>query len=349
MGRAVLIACVPWLALCLGAGAVLWLLVCLNGGRFELRRVIRLHRDQAGAVQSLSLVLTLPLFVLVLFFIVQVSQLMIGTIVVHYAAYAAARAAIVWIPARLDTLPENCVDGYWLDPDAPDQVFPITDPNSPDFAPGSGGLTYVLAQAGPKYEKIASAAWMALMPICPSRDVGVGPAPQTALAADILKRTYRTLATRASPNTRLDGRVENKLSYAIQATDVQVRFYHGNAAELEPPLVPWGISYTGRSDEIDEGSVEFRPMQEIGWQDPITVKVVHYYALLPGIGRLLAEKNQPAPGKSHDRTRESIQSDTAEARLMGLPQDLYVRKIEASCTLGNEGEKSVIPYVYHHY
>ena len=53
-------------------------------------RLRNLHGDQCGAVQSLSFVLVLPLFVMVMLFIVQVSQLMIGTIVVHYSAYAAA-------------------------------------------------------------------------------------------------------------------------------------------------------------------------------------------------------------------------------------------------------------------
>ena len=44
-----------------------------------------------GSVQTLSFVLTLPIFIMVMMLIVQVSQLMIGLIVVHYAAYAAAR------------------------------------------------------------------------------------------------------------------------------------------------------------------------------------------------------------------------------------------------------------------
>ena len=54
---------------------------------------------------------------MIMMFIVQVSQLMIGTIVVHYAAFAAARTAIVWIPARLGLEEsENCISVYDLDP-----------------------------------------------------------------------------------------------------------------------------------------------------------------------------------------------------------------------------------------
>ena len=99
MGRAALTACVPWLALLVASFCVLLLLVRMSRARWELGRLRQLHADQVGTVQSLSFVLTLPLFVMVMLLIVQVSQLMIGQIVVEYAAVAAARAAVVWIPA----------------------------------------------------------------------------------------------------------------------------------------------------------------------------------------------------------------------------------------------------------
>ena len=100
-------------------------MVRLSGLRPRLGRLRRLHRDQAGSVQSLSFVLTLPLFVMVMMLIVQVSQLMIGLIVVHYAAYAAARSAVVWIPANLPS-PETAQLHQFLRPrpDASDQVLP---------------------------------------------------------------------------------------------------------------------------------------------------------------------------------------------------------------------------------
>ena len=127
MGRAVVEACLPWLALLLAGFACAYLLVRLNRSRLELGRLARLHRDQAGGVQSLSFVLTLPVFVIVMLFIVQVSQLMIGTIVVHYAAFAAARSAVVWIPARLGAEEtENCISAYY--PEAEDQLPRVLDP-----------------------------------------------------------------------------------------------------------------------------------------------------------------------------------------------------------------------------
>ena len=176
MGRAVVEACLPWLALLLLSFACAYLLVRLNRSRIELGRIGRLHRDQAGGVQSLSFVLTLPVFVIVMLFIVQVSQLMIGTIVVHYAAFAAARSAAVWIPARLGhEETENCISAHYADPEAEDQVPLMLDPLDPNYGPGEGGMTYIIQPGSPKYDKIASAAVMACMSISPSRDLGLLP------------------------------------------------------------------------------------------------------------------------------------------------------------------------------
>lgn len=341
MGRAVLLDCLPWLALLLISGVCLWLVVRLNEGRFRVRRLLSLHRNEVGSAQSLSFVLTLPFFVVILLFIVQVSQLMIGTVMVHYAAFAAARAAVVWIPAGFGsrdnwTIGENWVAGVGYGPDysAPDQVPPS------HIQPGTGGLTYILGGGGPKYDKIASAACLACLPICPSRNLGLAPpSTQEALwTKQALKSMYETLAPGTSPS---DARLTNKMAYSMRYTTVDVRFYHDNS---EPPLVslfggPWLIAYNGA--RTGPGSEEFWPGQEIGWQDPITVTVTHYLALLPGPGRILANKvgfiRTPA-----DDVQQRIEQDTQEAQA----DNFYVYKLTASCTLGNEGEKSVLPYEY---
>ncbi len=347
MGRAVLIDCLPWLGMWLASAACLWLMVRLNAGRFHLHRLSWLHHDEVGSAQSLSFVLTLPLFVAVLLFIVQVSQLMIGTITVHYAAFAAARAAVVWIPAGLGsrdqwTIGENSVGGLGYVPDfsAPDQIPPNY------IQPTSGGMTYVLLGGGPKYDKIFRAACLACLPICPSRDLKLGPPPtQDAVwTQQTLKAMYEALAPGRAPS---DARLANKLAYAMRYTDIEVRFYHDNS---EPPLVSlqgsWGLNYSsgqaGPGFDTGPGSEEFLPGQEIGWQDPITVTVHHYLALLPGPGRLLANRVgflRTAP----DRVQRQIEQDTQEKQ---FPNDVYVYKLSASCTLGNEGEKSVLPYEY---
>ena len=92
MTRQVLLACLPWTAVLGGSIALLWLLARLHRARFDWGRIRLLPGDELGTVQSLSFVLTLPAFVMVMLFILQVSQLMIATIAVHYAAYAGGGA-----------------------------------------------------------------------------------------------------------------------------------------------------------------------------------------------------------------------------------------------------------------
>ena len=334
MGRGLLVSCLPWLALLVGSFVCLWLLVRLGGTRPRLGRLRELHVDQTGSVQALSFVLVLPFFVMIILFIVQVSQLMIGQIVVEYAAYAAARSAIVWVPARVGNEPENCISSFAPDPDVTDQVYPVADPTNPAFSPAaSGGVTYLVAPGSPKYEKIRSAAVMACMPICPSRDLGLTP----PAAAEIIKRAYGAIVPDADSNARIPRRLENKLAYAMQdgITEVEIRFYH-TSTEPEPPLQGiWDRPNGGRSPQEDRSEFLFN---EIGWQDPITVTVKHKLALLPGPGRFL---NRPVrqPDGSPDEISETIDQ-------VG---PVYVYPLEASATLGNEGEKSVWPYGYVEY
>ena len=323
MGRAVLQACLPWLALLVVSFGLAYLLVKLNRTPIRPGRLRQFHRDQDGSAQSLSFVLTLPFFVMIILFIVQVSQLMIGTVVVHYAAYAAARSAAVWIPAGLPE-PEgpNCISIYYPDPEAEDQVMPILDPDDPNFGPAEGGITFVIEPGSPKYDKIASAAVLACMPISPSRDVGLGRSGPGPLAADVLEAAYATMVPGSQSNAKIPARLEHKLAWAVQNTETQIRFYHRNS---EPPLLTYLLP-------SDFGEFYFN---EVGWQDLITVKVKHNLALLPGPGRLLA-KIVPGRDGSPDRVSRHIER-------IG---NVYVYPLSASAVIGNEGEKSVISYFY---
>jgi hypothetical protein len=332
MGRAVLLSCLPWAALVLVLGACLVLLARFSRARLQLGRLRTLHRDQGGGVQSLSFVLTVPFFVMVMMLIVQASQLMIGTIVVHYAAFAAARSAVVWIPARVGSYGpewENCISWYYLDPEAPDQVMPILDPADPDYGPGEGGVTFVVVPGSPKHWKIELAAAMACAPICPSRDLGIDLSGEGQAVADTMKAFYGAMVPGSEQNARIPRRLENKLAYATRATEVEVRFFHTNRYP-EVPLVP----YPHLDDDRSDMRVEYM-FNELAWLDPITVTVKHQMALLPGPGRLLARRAR-RPDGSPDRVAEGI----------GRIGDVYVYPLEASATLGNEGQKSVIPYVH---
>jgi hypothetical protein len=321
MGRAVLTNCLPWLGLLAISLVCAWFLLRLSGSRFQPRRLWQLHRDQAGSVQSLSFVLTLPFFVMIVLFIVQVSQLMIGTIVVHYAAFATARSAAVWIPADME-FPEghNCISFYYPDPEARDQVVPMLDPEDPSYGPTDGGVTFIIEPGSDKYNKISSAAVLACMPICPSRDLGLDLGAWGSEGSDVLKRVYGAMVPKSQSNSRVPRRLENKLAYALKATEVEIRFFHKNS---EPPLTTYGISH-----DLNQFS-----FNELGWQDQITVTVRHDLALLPGPGRLLARLVKRDDG-SPDRVSERIE------RVEGV----YVYPLDASITMCNEGETPVIPY-----
>ena len=325
MSHAALLACWPWMALLVACFFAAWALARFSRARLRLGRLIHLHRDQAGSAQSLSFVLTLPLFIMVMMMIVQVSQLMIGTIVVHYAAYAAARAAAVWIPAAMpDPEGPNCISSYSEDPTATDQVFPVVDPTDPNFGPTQGGVTYLIAPGSAKYDKIASAAVLACVPISPSRNLGLQ-VPSTVDYLDVLKSAYSTLAP-ASAATAAPGRLDHKLAYAAGHTDVEIRFFHKNE---EPPLVTWDVA-----DQFPDDYGEFYS-NELGWQDQITVTVKHKLALLPGPGRLLA-RWVVGPQGGTDQVAQAIQQEG----------NVYVYPLQASAAIGNEGEKSVVPYAY---
>jgi hypothetical protein len=268
-----------------------------------------LHADQRGSVQSLSFVLTVPIFVMLMLLAVQVTQLMVGLVVVQYAAYAAARSAAVWIPARMEMTWENR----------------LADRSQTGI--DSNGERYQLT-GGAKFNTIQRAAALACLPIAPSRDLGLAnPGDQTTQA---VVSVFSALSPTGSSNSRMPTRLANKWAYAAQATQVKINAFHrrygaeGSSYRDEPPL--WD-------------SNPFNPdapfkFNEIGWRDEITVTVTHQFALLPGPGRLLAQ-----------RANQSTRRDTISP-LIQKAGDVYYLPLTASATLVPEGEKSRVPYVY---
>ena len=126
MLRAWLEACWPgFIALAMACG-LLRLLAGVCGTRLNWSRFTSIHRCERGGVQTLAFVLTLPLFMMIVMFIIQVSQLMIAQMVMHYAAFAGARAASVWIPAAVDPPPVNFICDPYVDQDDHIGVDPLT-------------------------------------------------------------------------------------------------------------------------------------------------------------------------------------------------------------------------------
>lgn len=323
MWRAVIEASLPWFMLLLVAQVVLIGVLQTLRVKFRPSRLAYLGADQRGSVQSLSFVLTLPLLVLVILFIVQVAQLMTATIVVHYAAFAAARAASVWIPARVEDSGEleNRISFRWVDPARLDQEFPVVDPDDPQFGPAPGGVWYRIAPGSPKYEKIASAAVLACAAISPSSRL---PIPSSArphrISTAVLQAVYQSMVPSAATNPRVPDRLLNKLSYAAEATEVDIAFYHPN---FEPPLLPWY-----QAPDLNQFYWD-----ELGWQDPIVVTVRFKVPLMPAIGRILARPAALVAGTP----------DSVSGRIQPWG-NIFVYPIAATVMLGNEGDISLIRY-----
>jgi hypothetical protein len=271
-----------------------------------------LHRDQRGSVQSLSFVLTVPIFIMLMLLAVQITQLMIGLIVVHYAAFAAARSATVWVPARLE-------------PDELENRIGQRTEADTEFS----GEIWQIAPGGRKYERIRQAAALACVPIAPSRDLGVAAMPDAT--SQSLISMFAALSPTAATNPRIPQRLANKWAYANAATTIVVRTFHRRYGQTqillwdEPPL--WDLEPTSVEGYYKE--------DEIGYRDQIRVTVYHQFALLPGPGRLLAR-----------RANESVRPDTVSPRIQSRSNSLYTIQLSATATMVGEGEKSVRPYVH---
>ncbi len=305
MYRQILIGCLPFLAAIAVSVVVLRLLLLLSGARLKLSHLRNLHRDQHGGVQSLSFVLTVPVFIMVMMFIVQLSQVTIAKIVVEYAAFSAARSAIVWIPAALDEQleTENRIGerGFAAetsdDPGGPWEVFEVQD--------GSR-----------KMQKIRHAAAVACMSISPSRNTGASLDEGEEILRAI-QAVYPMVSPDSVENSKIPTRLRNKLAWSMSNTRIKLQVHHKDA---EPPLAMYNPEGEFQTDEI-------------GWQDQIELTVYHDFALLPGPGRLLSRRVRPASGS--DRVADTIESRGT----------IYVYPMKATVRLNNEGQKSVLRYV----
>src|SRR5260370_24318979 len=214
MHRAILEACFPWFLWLLAAFAGLCLVAKVSGARLETARLRRLHRCQEGSVQTLSFVLTLLIFMMIVLFIVQVSQLMIGITVVHYAAFAAARAAVVWLAAEMPDEPENTIDPIAIDDTS---VYPAWMSRVVVFNQIPSGRAW-------KYNKIWSAAALANIPIAPSHQY-LNASALSSFNSNLGNTTammYRAMVPKAANDPVITKRILNKNFYACEHTWIQI-------------------------------------------------------------------------------------------------------------------------------
>ena len=331
MNREILIACLPcFVVLCVSI-VVLRIVLAIGAKSWDWRRLVQIHHCQRGGVQSLAFVLTMPVFIMVVLLIVQVSQLMIAQMIIHYAAFAGARAASVWLPAAL--------------------VDPTTELNStaevenrlgilPTMSDGDYTDYEVTSMSGSdKLWKVRAAVVQALMPLCPSRNVGArGQMPFLPNLAAANQQVYTTLVPASQANSQLGVRLANKLNYADQNTRVIVEWRDSFDPKGRDSLNFASYNVRNHTYPDPEKQTNFRE-SEIGWQDPITVYVIHQFALLPGPGRLLAARLVRADGLP-DRVSPRIKSTSLNAS-----RTLYTTQIQAAVTITCEGWKSVKPMV----
>ncbi len=238
-----------------------------HSGWQRLRSRLRgLDECEDGGVQSLALVLTLPFFVGTILLLVQLSQVLIGIMTVHYAAFASARAAVVWIPSWVedqdptrgnDATGEDEIDVYFT------RGQPI------DLIPG-------VAQNSRKFREIQAAAVQACVAISPARAVN-GP---RAGGSDVSDAVDAFLAFQNLTNDPRIGRwrtaAANRWSYSAANTRVRLAFM--GQPRLSPTYNPVGHPVVPH-----EGN-------EAGWDESVTVIVSHEVSLVPGPGRWLFQR-----------------------------------------------------------
>lgn len=224
-----------------------------------ITRLRELHRCQEGGVQSLALVMTLPMFVGTLLLLIQLAQVLVGTLTVQYAAFAAARSAAVWItsstqdpdPIRSDQneLPMLIVRGQPLD------------------------VTVGLQANSRKMREIQAAAVQACVAISPARSVqGPRSSPADVAAAVDAFLTLQLLTT----DPRIDRwrlATSNRWSYAAANTRVRLAFL--GQPVLSPTHNPVGHPLVPHN------------YQEAAWDESVTAVVQHEVSLVPGPGRWL--------------------------------------------------------------
>jgi len=340
--RAVLQSLLPALAALSAAFILLRIVVGVSGARLQITRLRKLHRSEEGAVQSLSFVLTLPLFIMIVMFIVQVSQLMIGIMGVHYATFAAARAAIVWTPARIvgNTLGEvEEIENELHPPLRTETPINLTFTGSGTDFEGAGGYTSY------KLEKILGAAAMATAPVSPSRQM-VDPinCSQCGVQVWAFQAMYQQLVSSTQNSSKISQRLLNKLSYAYWNTRVELAFFDKDTQE-GPTYNPRElVLFDGLPQRNDEGEwIRDWVPHEVGWQDPLRLTVTHDFALLPGPGRFLAKFIVRADGQS-DRVSSRVEVRGGAGDDVPWTRPAYTVPISASATLTNEGFKPLLPY-----
>lgn len=219
-------------------------------------RLRELPDCQEGGVQSLALVMTLPMLIGSLLLVVQLAQVLLGVMTVQYAAFSAARSAAVWIPADVE-LPENQISTALV------RGQPVD-------------LTAGMRAGSRKFQEIFAAAAQACVAISPARRVD-GPRTTTVEVIESVDAFLQFQQLGNDPRiSRWRTAAGNRWSYAFANTQVRLAFLG------QPRLTP---TY----NPIDHPVIPYQ-QNEASWDESVTVIVQHEVSLVPGPGRMLFQR-----------------------------------------------------------
>lgn len=214
---------------------------------------------QEGGVQSLALVMTLPLLIGSILLVVQLAQVLLGVITVQHAAFSAARSAAVWIPTRIES--ENSLENRINTLVPRGKTIDL----SPELRSGAR-----------KFREIFAAAAQACVAISPARTVD-GPRASSVEVAEAVDAFLVFQQLGNDPRiARWRTAVGNRWSYSFANTQVRLAF-------LSQPR------QTPTYNPINHPVIPYRD-DELGWDESVTAIVRHEVSLVPGPGRLLFQR-----------------------------------------------------------
>lgn len=226
-------------------------------------RLRGLDHCEEGGVQSLALVMTLPFFVGTILLVVQLSQVLLGVMTVQYAAFAAARSAVVWIPAWVED----------QDPARGQDASTENEINAPIVRGQPIDLTVGGRLSSRKFREIQAAAVQACVSISPARSV-TGPRAGTG-EVDEAVDAFLTFQNLASDPRIARWRLATSNRWSYSAANTRVRLAFLGQPRLTPTYNPVGHPVVIHNDH------------EAGWDEAVTAIVVHEVSLVPGPGRWL--------------------------------------------------------------
>ena len=220
------------------------LLLRWSGGRKRERTVRGLHGDQRGSVQSLSFVLTLPVFIMIIMAIVQIGQIMLAQVIVEYAALASARAASVWTSTfTTKTIGAPDQQGNTGQQSTTAQQRNCLGDRRDRIDNDATVARYRIVTSNKMYTKVGQiqkAAHMACLPICPSRwpyqEAPTFQQTDTEQTYDSLVKAYQEMAGEHSTASQqaIADRLKKKYAYSEKNTHVDIEIEH--PLQSEPPL-----------------------------------------------------------------------------------------------------------------